>query len=173
MGSHAMSDSFAVIRWRETGISGTMVSVLWSVSVLAEVAVFFVLGPVLLSRLGPAGCAALSATAGVLRWSVMAVTAAVPVMLAVQTLHGLTFALLHLTAMQVIGRTVPKDLAATAQALYGAGAIGLATVALTFASGPLYARFGGAAFFAMAVLCGLALPVTLGLRAAPQAPARS
>ena len=171
MGSHAMSDAFAVIRWRETGISGALVSVLWSVSVLAEVAVFFLLGPFLLKRLGPAGCAAVSASAGILRWSVMAMTAAIPVMLAVQALHGFTFALLHLAAMQLIGRVVPQTLAATAQALYGAAAVGGMTVLMTLASGPLYGHFGASAFFAMAALCALALPFTPGLRSGAPAAA--
>jgi PPP family 3-phenylpropionic acid transporter len=37
---------------------------------------------------------------------------------------------------------------------------------LTLLSGPLYARFGGDGFWAMAALCAAALPVALGLRAA-------
>jgi hypothetical protein len=37
----------------------------------------------------------------------------------VQPLHGFTFALLHLATMRVIGDTVPRPLAATAQTVYG------------------------------------------------------
>ena len=169
MGSHAMSDVFAVIRWRETGIGGWLVSLLWSDAVLAEVVVFFVLGPWLLGRLGPAAGAAIAAAAGIVRWSVMGLTASLPAMVVVQSLHGFTFALLHLSAMQVIGRVVPPGLAATAQTLYGAVAVGVANVAFTLASGPLYAHLGASGFFVMAGLCALALPFTPGLRSSDDA----
>src|SRR4051812_30632154 len=61
LGSHAMHDGFAVIRWTASGIAPGTVSVLWSEAVLAEVAVFFFLGPRLITRLGPARSLALAA----------------------------------------------------------------------------------------------------------------
>ncbi len=164
IGSHALNDAYAVITWRAAGYGGTVVSLLWSESVLAEVVVFFLVGPVLLDRLGPAGAAALAAAAGVLRWGVMGTTLALPALVAVQGLHGFTFALLHLAAMRVIGLAVPDRLAATAQSVYGNLALGLASAGLTFASGYLYAGLGLHAFWAMAALCGLALVAAPGLR---------
>ena len=77
LGSHAMHDAFAVIRWSAAGIGPATASVLWSESVAAEVLVFFVIGPTLMVRLTAAGAAALAALAGVLRWAVMAQTTAV------------------------------------------------------------------------------------------------
>jgi PPP family 3-phenylpropionic acid transporter len=74
-----------------------------------------------------------------------------------QPLHGLTFALLHLACMRMMVTLVPASLAATAQAFYALGS-GFVTAALTLLSGTLYARYGGAAFFPMALLCGVALP---------------
>jgi MFS transporter, PPP family, 3-phenylpropionic acid transporter len=55
LGSHAMYDSFAVIRWMQAKISPAATGVLWSESVAAEVIVFFFLGPWLLRALSPAG----------------------------------------------------------------------------------------------------------------------
>ena len=118
-GSHAMHDSFAVIRWREAGIGSEMISVLWSESVAAEVIVFFVLGRPILDRIGPARAAALCATAGLLRWIVMAHSVWVPALALVQPLHGLTFALLHLACMRLLSHIVPPGLSATAVTLYG------------------------------------------------------
>jgi hypothetical protein len=46
--------------------------------VLAEVVVFVVAAPTLLRGPGPAGAAALAASAGIVRWSVTAVTAWLP-----------------------------------------------------------------------------------------------
>lgn len=164
LGSHAMHDAFAVIRWSAAGISPGMASLLWSESVAAEVLVFFLVGPALVTRLTPAGAIALAALAGALRWTVMAQTADLAALALVQPLHGITFALLHLACMRLIARTVPDGLEGTAQALYGTVAVGGATALLTFAAGALYAGLGNHGFWAMAALCALALPLTWTLR---------
>ena len=163
IGSHALNDAFAVINWREAGYGGTAISLLWSESVLAEVAVFFLLGPWLITRLGAPGAAALSAGAGVVRWTVMGSTTWLPALVGVQALHGLTFALMHLAAMGIIARVVPTRLSATAQTVYGTFALGIASAAMTFASGYLYEWLGMRAFWAMATLCALAIPLVGGI----------
>lgn len=164
LGSHAMHDAFAMIRWSAAGISPSTASFLWSVSVAAEVLVFFVVGPALIARLTPAGAIALAAAAGVLRWTVMAQTTDVLALALVQPLHGVTFALLHLACMRLIARTVPPGLEGTGQAIYATVGIGGATALLTLLSGGLYARLGAQGFWVMAALCALALPVTWKLR---------
>jgi PPP family 3-phenylpropionic acid transporter len=163
-GSHALNDTFAVIRWRAAGVSLPTVSVLWSESVLSEVLVFLLIGPTLVRHIGPGGSCALAAGAGVIRWSVLACTTSPTLLGLVQPLHGFTFALLHLACMRVIVLVVPLRLAATAQSIYGTLCIGLATALLTLVSGALYERMGGLAFFVMAALCLLALPMCARLR---------
>ena len=167
LGSHAMHDTFAVIRWTGAGITPPTVSVLWSESVAAEVVVFFLVGPALIARLGARGVMALAATAGLVRWVVVGSTTAAAALAVVQPLHGLTFAALHLACMRVIGATVPPGLAATAQATYAVGAAG-ASAALTLASGALYARLGPQAFFVMALLCALAIPLAVSPHRSPR-----
>ena len=107
LGSHAMHDAFAIIRWRDAGISPAASSVLWSESVAAEVLVFLLLGPWLLQALGRTGALGLAAGAAVVRWGVMAQTADVAALAAIEPLHGLTFALFHLACMRIIADTVP------------------------------------------------------------------
>ncbi len=172
-GSHAMHDGFEVIRWRAAGMSASQASLLWALSVAAEVIVFFFLGRKLLDRLGPANCLALSAIAGIVRWGTAASTAAFGIMAIVEPLHGLTFALMHLACMDVIRRTVPASLAATAQAFYGTVAVGASSAAVSLMSGPLYASFGAVAFWAMAGLCACALPLTLAVRGGRSRPAEA
>jgi MFS transporter, PPP family, 3-phenylpropionic acid transporter len=164
LGSHAMHDAFAVIRWTTAGISPITASLLWSESVAAEVLVFFVIGPTLVTRLTPAGALAVAALAGMLRWTVAAQTTDAIVLALVQPLHGVTFALLHLACMRLIARIVPQGLEGTAQAIYGTVGIGAAVALVTFASGMLYARLGAQGFWIMAGLCALALPLTWKLR---------
>jgi PPP family 3-phenylpropionic acid transporter len=163
LGSHAMHDAFAVIRWSEAGIMPAMASVLWSESVAAEVVVFFVIGPPLLARLGPASTIALAAGAGVVRWVAMASTTNILALAVVQPLHGLTFAALHLACMRLITAIAPSPLAATAQALYALGA-GATTALLTLAAGRLYGSLGAQGFFVMAMLCAMVPLLTRGLR---------
>ena len=78
----------------------------------------------------------------------------------------LTFALLHLACMRLLLRTVPSGLEGTAQALYATVGVGAASALLTLGSGALYGRLGAEAFWFMAALCALALPLTLKLRGA-------
>ena len=162
-GSHALHDSFSVIRWRAAEVGLPVISALWSESVLSEVLVFLLIGPRLVRMLGPGGAMAVAAVAGIIRWTVAASTTSPVILAFVQPLHGFTFALLHLAAMQVIVRVVPLRLAATAQAIYGTLCIGLATALLTLVSGILYERMGGPAFLVMAALCLLALPLCVRL----------
>ena len=162
LGSHAMNDGFAVIRWTASGISPAMASVLWSEAVFAEVVVFFFLGPRLITRLSPTGALALAATAGMARWLVIGWTVEAGWLALVQPLHGVTFALLHLACMRLIGRIAPAGLEGTAQALYGTG-IGAASAAVMMSSGALYAELRGAAFWIMSMVCTIALPLILRL----------
>ncbi len=164
LGSHAMHDAFAVIRWTAAGISPFTISVLWSLSVAAEVVVFFLVGPALVTRLTPRGAIMLAALAGAARWAAMAQTASPAALALIQPLHGITFALLHLACMRLIAAAVPQGLEGTAQAAYATVGIGAATALLTVMSGFLYTRWGAEGFWIMAALCAAALPLALRLR---------
>ncbi len=162
-GSHALQDTFAVIRWRAAAVDPFIVSLLWSESVVSEVAVFLAIGPRLVNRFGPGLCCILAAVAGAFRWTISAFTASPIVMGFTQPLHGLTFALLHLACMRLIVQIVPVRLAATAQSAYVTLSVGLGITLLTLVSGILYEDMGGHAFLIMAAVCLLALPMCRGL----------
>jgi PPP family 3-phenylpropionic acid transporter len=163
-GSHSLHDGFEVIRWRAAGMSAGQISILWSLSVAAEVAVFAGFGPRLLELLGPRRAMVLSACAGVIRWGTAARTAWFPAMAIVEPLHGLTFAMLHLACMGMIARVIPPRLAATAQALYATVAMGATAALVTAVSGPLYGTFGAASFWTMALMCALSVPLALTIK---------
>jgi PPP family 3-phenylpropionic acid transporter len=137
LGSHAMHDTFAVIRWSGAGISPAMASALWSESVAAEVVVFFLIGPPLLARLRPAGVLAVAAAAGVVRWVAMAASTSVIALALVQPLHGLTFAALHLAVCASCG-DCPGASRSDGPGDHALGA-GATTALLILASGWLYA----------------------------------
>jgi MFS transporter, PPP family, 3-phenylpropionic acid transporter len=68
------------------------------------------------------------------------------------------------TAIRLLADAVPRELAATAQAIYGTVGIGAASALLTLFSGYLYAGLGANAFLFMSLLCLTALPLTVSLR---------
>jgi PPP family 3-phenylpropionic acid transporter len=170
-GSHALYGAFATLRWQAAGIGPETIGALWAVAVASEVAVFLLIGPWLLVRLGPARLAALTAVAGVLRWAAMASTADPVVQFLLQPLHGLTFAALHLATIRLLTEEVPARLSATAFGLQATLGPGLAGALLTLAAGPLYGQFGATGFWAMAVLCAGAVPLALQLGRTAEQPA--
>jgi PPP family 3-phenylpropionic acid transporter len=162
LGSHAMHDAFAMIVWNAAGISPAVGGMLWSLSVAAEILVFFLVGPWLLRRITPEMAMVIAALAAMLRWTVMSQTPTLLVLGFVQPLHGLTFALLHLACMRILVIITPVELAATAQAVYAFG-IGATSAMLTLASGFLYAGLGSASFLVMAGLALASLPAIWAL----------
>jgi MFS transporter, PPP family, 3-phenylpropionic acid transporter len=119
-----------------------------------------------LGLLGRSGALALGAGAAVVRWGVMAQTADVTILALIEPLHGLSFALFHLGCMRIIADTVPGSLAGMAQAFYGTVGIGGATALSTILSGWLFARFGPAGFWGIALLCCVAFPIIWSLHMA-------
>jgi PPP family 3-phenylpropionic acid transporter len=158
--SHAVFYGFSTLHWRGAGYDATLIGALWAEGVIAEV-VLFAISKKLLTRLPPLSLLALAAAAGVVRWTVLGATTALPALIAAQLLHAFTFGATHLSAMHQIARTVPPAHGATAQSFYSSFAGGLTMAAAMAGSGWLYARFGGSAFFAMAgisLAAGLAIP---------------
>ena len=82
--------------------------------------------------------------------------------------HALTFGSSHIGAIHYLTRTVPEHQMGTAQALYSAFTGGIATGVAMLAIGPLYANFGGRAYWAMALvsLAGLAASVAISRKPA-------
>ncbi len=66
IGSHALNDGFAVIRWREAGIGAGTISLLWSESVRVRSRRVRARRPMLLRRFSPAQAALLAASTGIL-----------------------------------------------------------------------------------------------------------
>jgi PPP family 3-phenylpropionic acid transporter len=155
-GSHALHYGFSVLYWDSAGIPADLSGVLWTIGVVAEIGLL-VASRRGIGRLGPASLLGIGAVAGVLRWVVTAATTDLWIMGPLQALHALSFAATMLGAAGLLARLVPPELGATAQTLHAALGPGLGMLLLTGASGPLYARFGGLAFLAMAAACLAAL----------------
>ena len=149
--SHALFYAFGTIHWREQGIADGTIGVLWSLGVIAEIALFAVSGRVL-AAWGAGRLLLAASLAAVLRWGFMAIDPPLPVIFLLQCLHAFSFGAAHLAAMYFLSEAVPEDRSATAQGIYAAAVAGLGLGLVTLACGPLYRSLGGEAYAVMALL---------------------
>ncbi|HZH28184.1 MAG TPA: 3-phenylpropionate MFS transporter [Azospirillaceae bacterium] len=154
--SHAVLYGFGTLHWRDLGLSGDVIGLLWVEGVLGEI-VLFAFGRRLVERVGAPRLLLLAAVAGLVRWTVLAWADNLPAIVAVQALHGLTFGASHLGAMRFLAEAVPITHSATAQTLYSGLALGIGFGVLLALSGPLYEMAGGHAYLAMTALCAVAV----------------
>jgi PPP family 3-phenylpropionic acid transporter len=152
-GSHAAYYGFASIAWQASGLGSATIAGLWTLGVLAEIAIF-ALSP----RFGapPALLMGIGGMCAVLRWLVMAQTPSLPVLAAVQLLHGATYGLTLLGTMGLLVRIVPTHVMASAQG-YLAAASGIVMSGASILTGTMYARLGADIYGAMALMaaCGV------------------
>ena len=161
--SHAVLYSFGTLSWRAAGIDDLVISLLWAESVLVEIGLFMI-GGMLTARFGPVGMLALGSGGALVRWAAMPwLGTDVAALVALQAFHALTFGATHLGAMAFLRQAIPTHAMPLAQSLYYGLASGLVIAVVFQVSGTLYARFGGNAFFAMAVLGGISLVATMAL----------
>lgn len=99
--SHALYYSFGTLNWRAQGIPDGAIGVLWSVGVVAEVALFAVSGRVIAVR-GTARLLLLAGLAASLRWGVMAINPPLLATRLLQTLHAMSFGAAHLAAIHFL-----------------------------------------------------------------------
>lgn len=160
--SHAVYYGFSAVHWTAAGLSPATVGWLWAEGVIAEILLFAVSNRVV-GRVGPIGLLGLAAAGGVIRWSVLAGTTALPALAAIQVLHAVTFGAAHLGAMHFIARQAPEGAKATAQGVYTAAAGGVGMGIAMLGAGALYDAVAGKAFLAMAVMSLLAGALTMAI----------
>ncbi|EGQ9975428.1 3-phenylpropionate MFS transporter [Vibrio vulnificus] len=149
-GSHAAYYSFSAIYWQQAGHSEEIIGYLWSLGVVSEVAVFA------LSKRLFAGWSLralfVAASIGVmLRWGITASTTLLLGLVLVQLLHGVTFAMAHIAAIQYIQNSEEHKMVAL-QALYNALPLGAFIAAMTAFSGWGFEHWGANVFWVMAAM---------------------
>jgi PPP family 3-phenylpropionic acid transporter len=160
--SHAVLYSFGTLTWRAAGIDDVTISLLWGMSVAAEIVLMLFSGR-LLARLGVCGMIGLALACGMVRWLGMAFTTELWALVLLQALHAGSFAACHLGAMAFIQRALPASGVALGQSVYYAIGTGAAQAVIFQLAGVLYGEFGQKAFLGMFVVSaiGMAAIVTL------------
>lgn len=148
------------------GYSKTIVGLLWSLGVVAEVAVFMNM-PRLLQRFSlrhllMASFAAASLRFVTIGWGV----AMLPVLLAVQCLHALTFGVCHAASMAALQRWFTPLQQGRVQGLYGSASFGAGGLVGALGSGWLWAQIDPAWVYTLASVAAAAgfVLVSIGLR---------
>ena len=161
--AHAVFYAFGVLHWRASGVPGNWIGLLWSIGVVAEIALFW-WSKQIMARVSAVELIAVGAAAAVLRWTLMAFDPPLAVLLALQVLHSLTYGASHLGAMHFIQARVPEGQAGTAQALYSTVTAGIGMGFAMMFAGFAYQRYGGLSYLGMAALGGVSLAAALALR---------
>ncbi|WP_158129816.1 3-phenylpropionate MFS transporter [Vibrio fluvialis] len=156
-GSHAAYYSFSSIYWKQAGHSEDVIGYLWSLGVVAEVLVF-AFSKRLFSGWSLRTLFVIASLGVMARWGMTASTTAIVALVAIQLLHGVTFAMAHIAAIQYI-QHAPQNKMVALQALYNAIPLGAVIALMTTLSGWGYEHWGASVFWAMAVMGLLALLV--------------
>ena len=159
-GSHAAYYGFSSIAWQAEGFSSTTISALWSLCVVAEIALF-AWSPRL--RLAPSSLIVLGGAGAALRWAVTGLEPSLAVLVAIQLLHALSFGATHLGTMGLLAHRVPGHLLATAQGTLTAST-GIVSAIATVLCGRLFNDYGQSIYFGMAAMAGVGAFVMLAMR---------
>jgi PPP family 3-phenylpropionic acid transporter len=149
-GSHSVYYGFSALQWTAAGFDGKAVAALWALGVIAEIALFAYQSR-LPGWMTPLRMILIGAGGAVLRWFAMSLGPPDLLLPVLQCLHGLSFGCAHLGTLLYVTRSAPSGHAARAQG-YQSTALGLGMASGMAVSGFLYARYGSAAYAAMAFL---------------------
>ncbi len=168
--SHAALYGFGTLYWRQIGIGEPMIGGFWAFAVLVEIAMFWLVGPLIAARLRNA-CFALAAAgvAAALRFLIMPLISDPAAILALQASHALSFGAQHIAVIAAASALAPPGRRALIQGRVSAANACLMGAA-TLAAGFIYESFGAWAFTAMVpvALAGVAITIlsmTLATRA--------
>ena len=147
-GSHVAYYIFASIAWQQAGLGGLTIAGLWSLGVVAEIAVF-ALSPRL--TLPPVMLVVIAALSAVARWVITAQEPPLAILAVVQLAHGLTFGLTQVGTMGLLVRHVPGHVMARGQG-YLAACSGIVAGSTSILSGAIYAGYGQGIYYVMAAM---------------------
>jgi PPP family 3-phenylpropionic acid transporter len=160
--AHATFFTFGTIIWQKQGLSAAWCGTLWAIGVFAEVLLFMFSGRVA-EKFGAARLIAIAGLASIVRWLTLASDPSLAILVPLQLLHGVTYGASHIGAMHFIHDAVPRDRAASAQALYATVSAGVAMGIATLIAGYLYTEAGPLSYVAMAAIAVVSLGAAVRL----------
>ncbi len=125
----------------ELGSSAFIIGLAWTVGVVSEIFFLWFAGSIQ-NRIGLKAMIALGIFASAFRWEFTAWTTNVSILIAIQALHGITFGLYHVGAVQYVDRMSGDAIKNTGQALYSAATFGVGSTAGVLLAGWLLPSLG-------------------------------
>lgn len=148
--SHAAYYSYSTIYWAEQGISTQSASLLWGLSVIAEIAFFF-FSHRLFKAWKISHLVLTSACFTISRWILLATTTHWSGLISMQIMHALTYGMAHYAMIRYISSQPPEHIAKL-QALYFGMASCMLMALFTFIAGVIYPISAQSSFYLMALL---------------------
>ena len=146
--THFILNGFLGMLWYEQGFSASTIGILIGLSGIIETIMFFVFKR-FINRFDARSLILVSCLAGVLRWGGFSFSPEVEVLVILQLLHALTYALGFLACTNFIANNTTEQVAAEAQSFFSILQAGVGIVALV-GFGWLAGLFGAQAFLASA-----------------------
>ena len=143
---------------RELGMPATLIGLAWTAGVVSEIFFLWYAGSIQ-RRFGLKAMIAAGIFASALRWELTTWTTNAALLVAIQTLHGVTFGVYHVGAVQFVDRMSGEAIKNTGQALYGAATFGAGSSVGVLIAGWLLPRYG----FAALMHAGAALALVAGI----------
>ncbi|MBI5480597.1 MAG: MFS transporter [Deltaproteobacteria bacterium] len=167
--AHSAYDSFFSLHLARLGCGGRFTGLAWAVGVVAEIGLLAVSGR-LIGRFGGARLLALAFAVGAARWLLLAEVRHPVLILALQPLHAVSFALYYVAGVTLTREQASEETQTAAQGLFSA-AFALGGVVGMPLAGRLFERLGSRAMFGTAAaVAGMACACAL-LWAARRRPA--
>jgi PPP family 3-phenylpropionic acid transporter len=153
--AHGVLYAFLTLHLQRLGYSASVIGALWTLGVVAEIAVFYYL-PGLLRRYSLSAILLFSFGCAVARFLGIAWLAAeLWLLLLAQLLHAATFGSFHAASIAAIHRIFPEAAHARGQALFSSVSYGAGGAAGALVAGWAWEAWGAGAAFTCAALFGL------------------
>lgn len=153
---HSFYYAFGTLNWKALHYDPMTIGFLWALGVTAEI-VLLTFSSRVVRQLGPIRLLMIGSGAGLLRWTALALSPPLWLLIPIQCLHAGTFCAVHLGTMHFILRATPPRLIGTAQSIVAAATIGVFFSLGQYGSGLLFANFGSFGYFAMTGMSAVAL----------------
>ena len=154
--SHGFFYGFSALDWKAQGLESGIVGALWAVGVAAEVGFLWFMEP-WRRRIGPERLVVLGGTGAVVRWTCMAMSPPLWLLVPLQTLHALTFTATFMGSLQLMERLAPARSATGAQTLNSVLSGGVLIGLSTMLSGRLFDLAGTRAYLVMSLIAAAGL----------------
>ena len=154
--SHGFYYGFSALTWKGQGLPSGLVGILWGVGVAAEVGFLWFMEP-WRRRIGPERLVVLGGFGALVRWTCLAMSPPLWLLIPLQALHALTFTATFMGSLQLMERLAPAKSASSAQTLNSVLSGGLLIGLATMASGRLFDAVGAHGYLSMSLIAAAGL----------------